>query len=170
MYSTNHCKYVRSTHHKLKMYIVASQRGISPTVNISTPCVYKRAWHASVGYAKRIQWAALIEPLLRGLCINMMQTIASYLKNVHSTHHKEVFRPGEYIHTLRLTSKLVDLRVGYAKRIQELCSWATSHRSLHRYDARCCIISMQRYRSGYNGADSKFCSHFGTSHLEPLDL
>jgi hypothetical protein len=32
------------------------------------------------------------------------------------------FAFGEYIHTLRLTSELVDLRVGYAKRIQELRS------------------------------------------------
>ena len=30
-----------------------------------------------------------------------------------------------------------------AKRIKELCSLAISQRSLHRYDARCCI--MQRY-------------------------
>ena len=26
---------------------------------------------------------------------------------------------------------------------------------LHNYDARCCIIIMERYRSGHNGADSK---------------
>ena len=26
---------------------------------------------------------------------------------------------------------------------------------LHKYDARCCIIFMERYRSGHNGADSK---------------
>ena len=32
------------------------------------------------------------------------------------------FAYGEDTHTLRLTSELVDLRVGYAKRIQELCS------------------------------------------------
>ena len=53
----------------------------------------------------------------------------------------EISRPGENTPTLRLTSELVDLRVGYSKRIQELCSLATSPRSLHRYDARCCIIS-----------------------------
>ena len=35
---------------------------------------------------------------------------------------KRYFAFGEYIHTLRLTSELVDLRVGYAKRIQELRS------------------------------------------------
>ena len=30
------------------------------------------------------------------------------------------------------------------------------HRTgLHKYDARCCIIFMERYRSGHNGADSK---------------
>ena len=32
-----------------------------------------------VGYAKRIQRATLIEPLLTGLCINMMHAVASYL-------------------------------------------------------------------------------------------
>ena len=32
------------------------------------------------------------------------------------------------------------------------------------------IYIMQRYRSGHNGADSKFCGHFGTSHLKTLDL
>ena len=26
---------------------------------------------------------------------------------------------------------------------------------LHKYDARCCSIFMERYRSGHNGADSK---------------
>ena len=35
---------------------------------------------------------------------------------------KSYFAYGEYIRTLRLTSELVDLRVGYAKRIQELRS------------------------------------------------
>ena len=35
---------------------------------------------------------------------------------------KRYFAYGEYIRTLRLTSELVDLRVGYAKRIQELRS------------------------------------------------
>ena len=35
---------------------------------------------------------------------------------------KRYFTFGEDIRTLRLTSKLVDLRVGYAKRIQELRS------------------------------------------------
>ena len=41
---------------------------------------------------------------------------------MYSMHHKEDFAIGEYIRTLRLTSKLVDLRVGYARRIQELRS------------------------------------------------
>ena len=30
--------------------------------------------------------------------------------------------------------------------------------------------STEVYRSGHNGLDSKFCSHFGTSHLKSLDL
>ena len=34
--------------------------------------------------------------------------------------------------------------------------YAEPHRmGLHKYDARCCIIFMERYRSGHNGADSK---------------
>ena len=55
--------------------------GISPAVNISAPCVYKRAWHASVGYAKRIQelrswatshralhiWCKLLHHICRGI-------------------------------------------------------------------------------------------------------
>ena len=39
-------------------------------------------------------------------------------KNVYSCITERYFAYGEYIHTLRLTSLLVDLRVGYAKRIQ----------------------------------------------------
>ena len=35
---------------------------------------------------------------------------------------KRYFACGEYIRTLRLISKLIDLRVGYAKWCQELCS------------------------------------------------
>ena len=31
-------------------------------------------------------------------------------------------------------------------------------------------FNMEAYRSGHNGTDSKFCSHFGTSHLKSLDL
>ena len=44
------------------------------------------------------------------------------IKNVYSCITERYFTYGEYTHTLRLTSKLVDLRVGYAKRIQELHS------------------------------------------------
>ena len=62
---------------------------------------------------------------------------------------------GENTHTLRLTSKLVDLRAGYAKWIRR-AKLAEPHRmELHNYDARLCIIIMERYRSGHNGADSK---------------
>ena len=32
------------------------------------------------------------------------------------------------------------------------------------------IIYAESYRSGHNELDSKFCSHFGTSHLKSLDL
>ena len=50
---------------------------------------------------------------------------------------------GEDTHALRLTSKLVDLRAGYAKWIQ----WAKLIEprliKLHNYDARCCIIKIK---------------------------
>ena len=57
-----------------------------------------------------------------GLCINMMHAVASPLLNVSVCIMQSYFAFGEYILTLRLTSELVDLRVGYAKRIQELRS------------------------------------------------
>ena len=62
------------------------------------------------------------EPLLTGLCIDMMHAVASFHLNVSARIIKRYFAYGEYIRTLRLTSELVDLRVGYAKRIQELRS------------------------------------------------
>ena len=58
-------------------------------------------------------------------------------------------------HALRLTSKLVDLRARCAKWICRAELVKPHQCGLHRYDARCCIISMERYRSGHNGADSK---------------
>ena len=85
IYDANYCIHI-------KMYIVASQRGISPMVNIPTPC----AWQASLS----------------------------------------IFGWG--------------MRSGF----NEKAHWAASLR-LHNYDARCCIIIMERYRSGHNGADSK---------------
>ena len=62
---------------------------------------------------------------------------------------------GEDTHPLRLTSELVDLRAGYAKWIQRAKLIEPRLMGLHSYDARCCIIFMERYRSGHNGADSK---------------
>ena len=54
--------------------------------------------------------------------------------------------------TLRLTSKLVDLRVGYAKWIRRT-KFAEPHLTqLRKYDARCCIILTEGYRSGHNEA------------------
>ena len=47
--------------------------------------------------------------------------------------------------TLRLTSKLVDLRVGYAKWIRRT-AFAEPHLPRYRkYDARCCIILTEGY-------------------------
>ena len=62
------------------------------------------------------------------------------------------FACGEYTHPLRLTSKLVDLRAGYAKRIRRAEARRATSFKLRRYDARCCIISTEGYRSGHNEA------------------
>ena len=58
------------------------------------------------------------------------------------------FAFGEYTHTLRLTSELVDLRAGYAKWIRRAKLAEPRLIKLHKHDARCCIILMERYRSG----------------------
>ena len=65
------------------------------------------------------------------------------------------FAYGEDTRTLRLTSELVDLRVGYAKWIRRARLAEPHLVKLHNYDAHKCIIIMERYRSGHNGADSK---------------
>ena len=48
--------------------------------------------------------------------------------------------------------------------------WASSQRALHKYDANYCIIFMQRYRSGHNGADSKSVCAKSTRGFESLPL
>ena len=70
------------------------------------------------------------------------------------------FAYGEDTHTLRLTSKLVDLRVGCAKWIRRT-EFAEPHlKKLRKYDARCCIIFTEGYRSGHNEAVLKtVCLH-----------
>ena len=55
---------------------------------------------------------------------------------------------GEYTHTLRLTSKLVDLRVGYAKRFQRAKLVEPHLARLRKQDARCYILFTESYRSG----------------------
>ena len=47
--------------------------------NISAPTSDKRACRSSGGICEVDSRAALIEPLLTGLCINMMHAVASYL-------------------------------------------------------------------------------------------
>ena len=61
---------------------------------------------------------ALIEPLLTGLCIDMMHAVTSHHQNVYSCITERYFTYGEYTYTLRLTSELVDLRAGFAKWIR----------------------------------------------------
>ena len=150
------------------MYIVASQRGISPIANISAPCVYKRAWHASVGYAKRIQelgsWATSHRAL------HIWCKLLHHKLKMYIVASQRGISPTVNISTPCVYRRAWHASVGYAKRIQELRSWATSHRSLHRYNARCCIISMQRYRSGHNGADSKSVCAKSTRGFESLPL
>ena len=71
-----------------------------------------------VGYAKWIRRTKFAEPHLRS-SINMMQTVAAYkTKYVQYASRRDISPYGEDIHTLRLTSELVDLRVGYAKWIR----------------------------------------------------
>ena len=68
--------------------------------------------------------------------------------------------------TLRLTSKLVDLRVGYAKWIRRT-KFAEPHLTqLRKYDARCCIILTEGYRSGHNEAVLKICNREFLQRLE----
>ena len=59
--------------------------------------------------------------------------------NMYSRHHGEIFRLGEYTRTLHLTSELVELRVGYAKRIRRALLIEPRLISLHKYDAHLCI-------------------------------
>ena len=55
-------------------------------------------------------------------------------------HQQRYFAFGEYTHPLRLTSELVDLRVGYAQWFRQVLL-AEPHRThLCKYDARCRII------------------------------
>ena len=73
---------------------------------------------------------------------------------------------GEDTHTLRLTSELVDLRVGYTKRIRRADARRATSLKLRRYDARCCIIFTEGYRSGHNEAVLKTVweqSHVGSN-------
>ena len=90
--------------------------------------------------------------------------------NMHSTHQGEIFRRWRrYPHPM--PDKRACRSSGGVCEVDSDNELSEPHLiGLHKYDARCCIIFMERYRSGHNGADSKFCSHFGTSHLKSLDL
>ena len=68
------------------------------------------------------------------------------------------FAFGEYTHTLRLISKLIELRVGYAQRIRRAQLDEPHLTQLRKYDARCCTIFTEGYRSGHNEAVLKICS------------
>ena len=56
----------------------------------------------------------------------------------------------ENIPTLRLTSELVDLRVGYAKWIRRATLAEPHLIKLRNYDAHLYIIVTERYRSSHN--------------------
>ena len=77
---------------------------------------------------------------------------------------------GEDTHTLRLTSELVDLRVGYTKRIRRADARRATSLKLRRYDARCCIISTEGYRSGHNEAVFKTSFVCLCNFLKSLDF
>ena len=62
------------------------------------------------------------------------------------------FAYGEDTLALRQTSELVALRAWYAKRIRRAKLAEPHLRKLRKYDARCCIIFTEGYRSGHNEA------------------
>ena len=68
------------------------------------------------------------------------------------------FACGEDTHTLRLTSELVDLRVGVCEVDSTSKARRTVSLKLRKYDASCCIIFTEGYRSGHNEAVLKICS------------
>ena len=72
------------------------------------------------------------------------------------------FAYGEDTHTLRLTSELVDLRVGIATVDSSNGVRRATSQKLRKYDSRCCIIFTEGYRSGHNEAVLKFVLVIGT--------
>ena len=126
-----------------------------------------------------------LEPLLTGLCIDMMHAVASYIKNVHSTHHKEVFRlwriyakpsRGRHIFLSLIRRGLEEVITGKRTKTIEyrFCearnenneSKERAYRATHddyvfgrgrTRDKSVTFLkfNMQRYRRGHNGADSK---------------
>ena len=84
----------------------------------------------------------------------MMHTCALQFKNVRYASWRDI-SPAAMIRKLCVwwaSSPTFELRMRSG--FNEQAHWAASKR-LHNYDARCCIIIMERYRSGHNGADSK---------------
>ena len=115
-------------------------------------------------YAKWIRWASsssLISQVLR-----KYDALKCTILNMHDLHHGGYLAFGEDTRTLRLTSELVDLRVGYAKWIRRTSSPSRISWILRRYDALECIISTEGYRSGHNEAVLKTvwaCAHVGSN-------
>ena len=76
----------------------------------------------------------------------------STTKYVQYASRRDISPYGEDTHTLRLTSKLVDLRVGYTKWIRRAKARRATSLKLRKYDAHWCIIFTEGYRSGHNEA------------------
>ena len=76
-------------------------------------------------------------------------------KSVYSLHQGEIFRlRRRYPHPA--PDKRACRSSGGVCEVDSMSKLIEPHLiKLHNYDARCCIIIMERYRSGHNGADSK---------------
>ena len=72
-----------------------------------------KVWKIFSKFRKKIKKKSVVSiPFFENICYTLKA------RKMYSAHHKRYFAFGEDIRTLRLTSELVDLRVGYAKRIQ----------------------------------------------------
>ena len=97
----------------------------------------------------------------------MMHAVASFQ---YSMHHGELSRlRREYPHPA--SDKQACRSSGGVCEVDSMSKLIEPHLiGLHNYDARCCIIIMERYRSGHNGADSKSVCAKSTRGFESLSL
>ena len=121
-----------------------------------------------VANAKWIQWASSLSLVEWGSII-MMHAVAQ-LKNVYSLHHGEIFRLRRRYPHPAPDKRACRSSGGICEVDSRACALEPHLIKLHNYDARCCIIIMERYRSGHNGADSKSVCAKSTRGFESLSL